>query len=143
MATLQQAIDAIQADLGALDGIRGAPDEAPESINVFPFVVCYPSSGEWRSDIPGAKIGLHTITVELHVARKDLPRDIQKAMAYSESIPNALLKAVATTAGDRFAGTIATFDRITYTFGPLGWGGMETFGFRFQISGVKMQSDIS
>lgn len=143
MATLQQVIDAIQDDLGALTGIREAPDEAPENMNVFPFVVVYPSSGEWRSDIPGNKIGLHTLTVELHVARKDLPRDIQKAMAYSESIPNTLLKAVASTSGDLFASTISTFDRITYTFGPLGWAGVDTLGFRFQVIGVKMQSAIT
>jgi len=143
MATLQQVIDAIQDDLGALTGIREAPDEAPESMNLFPFVVVYPSSGEWRSDTPGGKIGLHTLTVELHVARKDLPRDIQKAMAYSESIPNVLLKTVATVGGDLFDGTIQTFDRITYTFGPLGWAGVDTLGFRFQIVGVKMQSNIT
>lgn len=143
MATLQQVIDQIQADLGALTGIRGSPDEAPEQINQFPFIVCYPISGEWRSDIPGAKIGLHTIGVALHIARKDLPRDIQKAMAYSESIPNALLKVVATTDGDRFNSTIETFDRITYTFGSIGYGGTETVGFVFQILGVKMQSNIT
>jgi len=112
-------------------------------MNVFPFIVTHPGTGEWSSDVPGNKIGLHTITVELHVARKDLPRDIQKAMAYSESIPNALLKAVATVSGDKFDNTISTFDRITYTFGPLGWAGVDTIGFRFQIVGVKMQSNIT
>lgn len=143
MATLQQVIDEIQADLGALTGIRGAPDEAPEQINKFPFIVCYPLSGEWHSDIPGAKIGLHTIAIALHVARKDMPRDIQKAMAYAESIPNALLKVVATQSGDRFNNKIETFDRITYTFGSIGYGGTDTIGFVFQIQGVKMQSNIT
>ena len=143
MATLQQAIDEIAADLGALTGIRGAPDEAPEQISVFPFLVTYASSGEWESDVPGNKRGLHTITVELHVARKDLPRDIAGAMAYSDSIPNALLKAIATTAGDRFNNTIQTFNRVTYTFGTLGWAGVDTIGFRFRIEGVKMQSAIT
>ena len=143
MTTLQQAIDAIQDDLGALTGIRGAPDEPPEKITVFPFIVVYASSGEWRSDVPGNKIGLHVITIEIHVARKDLPRDVEKAMAYSESIPNAMLKAVATVGGDKFASTISTFSRITYTFGPMDWGDLKTLGFRFRLEGVKMQSAIS
>jgi hypothetical protein len=143
MATLQQAIAAIQADVRALTGIEAAPDYAPEQVNGFPFSVVYPTSGEFISDIPGSLKGLHTITIELHIARKDLPRDIAKAMVYVESIPNVLLKTIATPSGDRFGGTISTFARITYEFGPLDWGATQTIGFRFRLEGVKIQKDIT
>jgi len=143
MATLQQVIDEIQADIRALSGIRAAPDEAPEQINIFPFVVAFPGPGTWSSDIPGNKINLASVVVELHVARKDMAKDIQAAMVYENSIPNVLLKAVASTAGDRFNNTVSTFDNITYTFGSLGWGGMDTFGFRWTINGIKLQSNIT
>jgi hypothetical protein len=143
MATLQQAIAAIQADIRALTGIVAAPDYAPEQVNAFPFCIVYPTSGDFVSDIPGSLVGLHTITIELHIARKDLPRDIAQAMVYVESIPNVLLKTIATQGGDRFGGTISTFERITYDFGPLDWGGTQTVGFRFRLVGVKMQKDIT
>lgn len=143
MATLDDAISEIQADIRALEGIRAAPDYAPEQLNVFPFCVVYPGSGEFVSDVPGGMRGLHSITIELHVARKDLPRDIAKAMPYVESIPNALLKTIATQGGDRFGGTISTFARITYEFGPLDWGGTQTIGWRFRIEGVKIQGNIT
>ncbi len=143
MATLDDAIGEIQADIRALDGIRAAPDYAPEQMNAFPFSVVYPGSGEFTSDVPGGMKGLHSITIELHVARKDLPRDIAKAMPFVQSIPNALLKAVATQGGDRFGGTIDTFGRITYEFGPLDWGATQTIGWRFRMEGVKIKGDIT
>jgi hypothetical protein len=143
MATLQQVIDEIQADLRTISGIRAAPDEAPEQINLFPFVVAYPGAGRWYSDVPGSKILLASVIVELHVARKDLSRDIVAAMTYAESVPNKLLYAVAHTSGDRFNNTVSTLGEINYTFGPLGWGGMDTFGFRWTITGIKLQSNIT
>jgi hypothetical protein len=143
MATLQQVIEEIQADLRAISGIRAAPDQAPDQINLFPFVVAFPGPGRWYSNVPGNKILLASIIVELHVARKDLARDIQAAMEFAESIPNALLKPVATETGDCFNNTIATFGEITYTFGPLGWGETDTFGWRWTINNVKLQSNIT
>lgn len=143
MATLDDAISEIQADIRAITGIRAAPDYAPEQMNVFPFSVVYPGSGEFISDVPGVMRGLHSITIELHIGRKDLPRDIQSAMPYVQSIPNKLLKAIATTAGDRFGSTIDTFSRITYEFGPLDWGATQTIGWRFHIEGVKIKNDIT
>ena len=142
MATVQEAIDQIAADLRALTGIRGAPDEPPEQMAVYPFIVCYTRSGSWEIAPVGVRKGLHNIAVELHVARKDLARDVQGAMAYSDSVPNALLKAL-TTSGDRFASTISTFQRISYTFGPMEWAGQATIGFRWTLEGVKIENEIT
>ena len=142
MATLATVIDEIQNDLATISGIRAAPHEPPDQMSAFPFIVCYPVSGEWNSDIPGSKKGLHNIVVELHIARKALPRDVAAALVYCDSIPNMLLKAVSPT-GDLFNNSISTFERITYRFGNLGWGDTATVGFRFEILNVKLQSLIT
>ena len=85
------------------------------------------------------KVGLHNLVVELHVARKDLPRDIQKALVYSESIPNVILlkfKNGTFTA-------IEMLDTITYEFLAMAWAGVDTIGFRFTINQVKMVSTVA
>lgn len=146
MATPQQVITAIMADIQALTGMRGAPDEAPESINDYPYCVAWVESGTWTTDIPGSKIGLINIRLELHIARKDLPRDIRKAMVWADVIPNALLKPVATTTGDRFDGTVGAMGEISFTFGELNYGttnAEKTIGFSFLIRDVKIQTDIT
>lgn len=136
MATLQQAIDRLQELVGAIDGIREAPDEPPENIAVFPFAVAYASGGRWESVSSGWAIAYHTITLELHVSRRDLPRDVQKAMAYSESVIVALYN------DPTLDGTVELINEpIAYTFGPLGWGNTETLGFSFSIP-VKQKQTV-
>ena len=142
MATLEQVIAEVQEDIRALSGIRAAPNLAPEQMNVFPFCVVYPGSGTMSSGVPGEMLGIHSIVIELHIGRKDLPRDIDAALPFVESIPNILLKAVATTAGDRFDNTVDTFTDVTYEFGPLDWGGTATIGWRFRMNGVKLRNNI-
>jgi hypothetical protein len=139
MATLQQAIDEIQTAILSLAGIRDAPSQPPEAMNAFPFVVCYPRTGIWEAQTPETKIGLHNLVVELHVARKDLPRDVEKALAYSESIPNVILLRFK----DGTFTAIQMFDAITYEFLTMGWAGIDTIGFRFTITNVKMVSVIT
>ena len=143
MATLEDFIKAVQDDLGVITGIRKAPDYPPEQLNVFPFIMVYPGKGEWNSDTPGGKRWLGSVIVELHIARVDLARDVEAALGYYESIPNALLKPVATMAGDRFVSTIDTFGTIDEYFGKLDWADTQTIGWRWTINGIKMRSDIT
>ena len=135
MATLQQAIAAIQAKALALEGMREAPDYAPEQLNVFPFAVTYAGSGRWEQ-MAGWKRGLHTVVTEIHIARKDLPRDISTAMPYCETFPNSLL------ADPTLGGVIDAINDVSYVFGPLDWGQTKTIGFRFSIT-LKQQSSIT
>ena len=136
MATLQQAIDRVQALVGAISGIREAPDEPPETMAVFPFAVAYVTGGRWDSISAGWAIGYHTIALELHVSRVDLPRDVQEAMAYSESVANALIGDI--TLND----TVETITSINYTFGPIGWATVPTLGWRYEIE-VKQTQTIT
>jgi hypothetical protein len=139
MTTLQDAIVEIQRNIGTLPGIRRSPDAPPERADTFPFAVSYLGDGDWKEEPAGLKTGLHTIVIEIHVARKDLPRDVTAVMKYAESVPNLIFKRLNV---DSLAGTIQTITSISYTFGSLGWRDVDTIGFQFKINGVKVQSAI-
>lgn len=135
MGTLHDAITKIQGLVGAVSGIRSAPVNAPESANVFPFAVCYPESGTW--EIAGTwKKGLHTVVLEVHVQRRELPRDVSAALQYGETIVNTLFKNPA------LAGVVDTIKNpIVYSFGYLEWAGQQTLGWQFRIK-FKQESEI-
>jgi hypothetical protein len=138
MATLQEAISQIQAEVKGISGIREAPETPPDQINQFPFAICFARTGEYTIGPPEMMTGTHTIVLELHVARKDLTRDVPAAMKYAKSIPLAILMAVMNHTPTAFA----TLERIRYEFGPLNWGATETIGFRFYIEGIMTQDLI-
>lgn len=138
MATLQDAIDEIQAEVRDVAGMRAAPDEPPDSMNHFPFAVCYAHTGSYRIGPPDTMHGIHELYLEVHVARKDLERDIAAAMPFAKSVPDAIFSAYA--AGSLTA--VEVIQRIAYEFGPMTWGGVLTLGFRFTIEGVKTQDGI-
>lgn len=141
MSTLASAISEIQEVIAALSGIKAAPSVPPEQLSgEFPFSVAYPREGSWTQAVQGMKQALHTIVVEIHLQRGDLPSDVTAALPYGESVPNALFKALGT---DRLGGAISTFGQIRYTFGALEWGGMATIGWRFFIEQVKIQSEVT
>ena len=138
MATLQDAIEAIQDVALTLSGVKEAPDYPTEAMNQFPFVVTYAASGTWERESDWKK-GLHTIFAEIHVSRELLPRAIAQTMPYAETFPNALLN------DPTLNGTVDTIvGEIRYTFGRLSLGGNqdEHIGFRFEIQ-VKQQNGIT
>jgi hypothetical protein len=137
MSDVDDVIKGIMDIVGAVSGIRAAPDYPPESINVFPFAVCYPGTGRIIIEPAGVMKGLHEIVLEIHVARKDLSRDVQAAIPFVDSIPLALCGDVT------FGGTTSTWGAIRYQFMPLGWNGVETIGWRFWIESVKVQTSFS
>lgn len=133
--SLQDAITQLQTIIGELDGIRQAPTTAPDKITQFPFAVAYPGGGSFDLRSSGWYKGLHTIILEVHIARKDLPRDIATAMPFIELIPAAL------DANPTLNGAVDTIvSPITYQFQELGWeGDVLTLGFRFNIQ-VKINT---
>ena len=83
--------------------------------------------------------GLHSVNIELHVARKDLPRDYSQVMDLIDQIPNRLMKAHM----DKEFTNLATFGIIDYTFGPLSWANVETLGITYTITGVKVETEVT
>lgn len=140
MASLETVITQVQAYLAGVSGIRKAPSKPPDQINLFPFAVTYPFTGRWTMAPAGSKTGLHDLVIELHVARKDLPRDYALAIAFAESIPNELFLRLKDDS--KWNGTIDTFGDVTYEFLPMTYGGVETLGWRFTVENVKIQSNV-
>jgi hypothetical protein len=140
MSELRDAIREIQAVIQAVPGIRRAPSEPPEQITAFPFALAYTSAGTLQIGPPELMTGLHNIVCEIHISREaELARAIEDALRFSESIPMAIMKGLK----DGTFTAFQTFGEISYTFGPLGWGGLATIGFRFTITNVKIQSVIT
>lgn len=133
---LQDAIAKVQDIAGAVSGIRAHPEYLPESINKFPFLVCYAGSGSFEIGPSGVMKGLHNIILELHVSRQNLPQDAKNVMQYSDSIPLALM------ADPTLGATVSTIGRISYTFGGMQYADQLTLGFRFTLEGVKLQTTI-
>jgi len=134
MATLETACAAIATACAAVSGVRQAPALPPEQITAgnFPFVVTYPDSGTIGYNTPDDAIFLHNIIVEVHTARKDLPRDVDKIFPYIETIPAAIM------ADPTLSTNVQTIGEISYTFGEMNWGDLQTIGIRFTLSEVKL-----
>lgn len=94
--TLAQCIQAIRDDLRTIPGLRNVQDEVPDSLNVFPSIVVYPIGMNWKLGSHSGerekpmRLGLFTIGIELVVARKDLPRDVDVLMTFCDVLPDRL-----------------------------------------------------
>jgi hypothetical protein len=137
MSSLVDVCTAVAALVASISGIRRAPTYPEESLNIFPFVVVYPGAGSENYAVPGERLSLSSIVVELHVARKDMPRDIAAAMPYGDSIPNKLML------DPTVSGKADTFGGIEWTFGELNWGAQQTLGFRFTMLNVKRRNNVT
>ena len=92
--SLLEAVTRVQALIGALSGIKGAPAVIPDNINVYPFVVAYPGPGYWDQPGQGETIeDVGEIVVDLHAGPQDkgINRAATTVLTYWESIPKLLL----------------------------------------------------
>ena len=161
MASIQAVIDEIRADFAADPDLAGVPFPSYplEVLNgPFPAIVAYAGGILWKvgtSDTGSGKPamdGAHTITVQALWPRKDLPRDVAKAMALEFAIPHCLMAGfyrdnwndtvVAlgdANAGDENAirGTFGSFD----TEGGI-WAGMAFIGFDFTVA-VTLEEEVT
>ena len=136
---LKDAVNDIVDELQTISGIRHVPDEPPENNDQFPFAVVYPLTGLYTQGPAQLMKGLHNVNIELHVARKDLPRDYATVMDLIDTIPWELMKKL----NDAGYSNLATLGPIEYTFGPLAWAGVETLGVTYTITGVKVETEIT
>ena len=131
--TLSTAIAWIQGEVAEYRGMRAAPAQPPEGANQFPFSVCYNRNGELANQRSGFADELETIILEVHVSRALLSEAVTRALTYHALVLATLIGAP--TLGD----TVATQNGVRWTFGELGWGGVVTIGYRYEID-VKMHA---
>jgi hypothetical protein len=134
MATLKNAIINLQDDLRTIPGMQAAPYEPPDNIQAYPFCVAYPSAATGTIGAPAGQYRIvYELIIELHVARKDMPRDYDKTAHLLEAVMSKLL-ANPTLGGE---GTIVTefSDRINAQWGVMQWGENqpETIGWQIRV----------
>jgi len=127
VANPADAIAKIQDKWLAITGISNAPDEPPESANVFPFVATFDRSGTLRPRSYGWGQDVVTIYSELHMARTLLTAAISAAYGHKATFLQKLLS------DPTLGGTVSTINEVRYTFGYLNWGEVKTVGYRFEI----------
>ncbi len=141
MGTQLQIIQAIMDIVGAVSGIKEAPDFAPEQLNSFPFAVAFPSEGKHSFSVPGERLFLGNVILEIHVSRVDLPNAVMQSIGFGDTIPAALMNFTASGALP-LKGTCDTFEEISQTFGELNWGDTQTLGYRFTITNIKARTNL-
>jgi hypothetical protein len=118
LPTLVAICAAVQDVVGAVTGIRMAPDTPPEQSAISDVVgYCYPGTGAFTEITTGRASGRHT----LH--RTDYARII----GLGDTVPRALLNA------GTLAGTTLQINEVRYTLGEMQWGGQAEFGWLFEL----------
>ena len=134
------AIGDIIDELQTIGGIKRVPDQPPEKTSDFPFAVVIPGGSSYVAQPARVMTGLHNINIELHVGRKDLPRDYSAIMNVIDTIPYELMK----LRQDGGFSNLETFGNIESS--PLqymSYGGVETIGIVYTLTNVKVMTTIS
>ena len=119
------------------NGIRKAPDSPPDKLSHYPFAVAYPGTGTITKMSSGWKKGLHTIILEIHVARKDMARDVATLIDYEDSLMDLLW----TDSNSGLNSTVDTITEVRFQFGALDYDDIPTIGWRFEID-LKIQDTV-
>lgn len=142
MGTQLEIIQAIMDIVGNVTGIKEAPDYPPEQLGDFPFAVAFPAEGVHQFGVPGERLYLGNVILEIHVSRADLPSAVANSIGFGDTVPNALMNF--TQAGTLpLNGKADTFENILQTFGELNWGDTQTLGYRFTITNIKARTNLS
>lgn len=132
---IYEGIQEIQVLMRELPGVRAAPNEPPDQLTAFPFVVCYVDTGVFRVNTPEDLRGLHNLIIEIHVAYQSLPVAYAQAIRFIEAVPRKLMEGLR----DNRLPSLDTFGEISYTFRALAWGGVATLGCQFVIQNTKVR----
>lgn len=132
--TLAGLLGDVQAAVAAISGVKFAPEYPPENASDFPFVVVYPDAFEGTINTPEDYKMLYDVRVELHIARKDLPTDVETLIPFAESGPKAIFGALVDNA--------YAFERMDGTFGVLAWQEQTTIGYVWTIRRAKIVTAI-
>lgn len=135
---INAAVTYLQTIAAGISGMRQAPAEPTEQAQ-FPFAVSYVAA--LASSVQpsfGHQINLYEIATEIHVARKDLPRDYASIKSYANDFPAAVWGDLNTN-GAALDGCVSTINRISGSLQPSTWGGIDTLAWTFRIE-VKVNS---
>jgi len=133
MATVTEAIQWIQAQLRALDGVRQSYDGPPDKVAGSLTALAYPPNGEIAPSTPvGTRTDFHNVIVQLQVPLKNIERDYATLVPYIEKAAAVIISDL--TWGGNVETITATSRRIPYTLGPATWNGIDILRLQFTVS---------
>ena len=128
MATLQDAIAAIQTEALAMTGIMAAPAYMPGQAPAGPFVITAPATGSLGFQ-DGWIQGEHVVACHILMPRLDLGLAISVLIPYIEVFFKRLV------ANKTLTGNVEWVSRVTYEWVySFAYNGVEHCGPRFDIS---------
>jgi hypothetical protein len=144
MGTLEEAATELMALIEDVSGMKAAPDKPPESINMFPFAVAYPSTGELFQEGYKAYRNRAVLALEVHVGRSNLPTDVDALYPFLERVADVIMDPDNATLSGKVDTIVADEPSggIPWTFGELDWGDTKTLGYRFLVK-VKLKGAIA
>lgn len=120
-----------------VSGIRQSPTNPNETQNDYPFAAIYLMRANTGKGSVGTGKALYTIAIDVLTPRLDLANDLAILDPFIDSIPLALTNEVSDN-GDRFSGTISTFEDIDISYIVTDYNGVPVRGYRFQMNNVKI-----
>jgi len=139
---LDNIIKGVQDIVGAVSGIRCAPDYAPAKLPPGVSGIVLPANGTWNERPSMVKQGLHNVNLFIMCPWADSQKVLTLIIPFGDLIAGALLN-------DRdLGGSCETYEELSYTFGPINWNagpGMpaDAIGFTFTIGGIKHHDTTS
>lgn len=130
--TIREVLTALQEGLEAgLTGLASTPELPPEQAPDFPMLVLYPGGLRSKGNTPEDHLDLWGVVVEIHVARKDLPVDLETVLTFPDDTL-ALIYAILKEEG------LAHGEITGDPWGAMAWGDVQTVGFRFKVADIKL-----
>lgn len=119
-----------------------APDQPPENMAAFPFVITYPITAQPSLMANGYTKVLYTLAVEFHLARGILPSQVAVAEGM---LPRAMNLFLASTTLSETVDTVESSEgMIRVRFGRLSYGGQREvhIGFRIEVP-IKITGQVT
>lgn len=135
MASLEGFIDEVIDVVRGASGIRYAPNDPPSTIATDPAAVVWLASGRNIMAPPGVVTYHHGVRVGLMTGMGNIAVANQRILPRIEPVIEAIW--------GRFLSPGFThcqnIEQITFTYGPIEWGGVWLFGALIDLEGVKIQ----
>jgi hypothetical protein len=131
--TPEAVVTRLQALAATVTGIRNAPSTLPDQIAMFPAAISYLESFEESAGLVGSDNVIYTAVTELHVARKDLPRDY----AVLDGMAALFITAVRNDSRSNTAGTLgiiaSAIGNASGTLAASSWAAQDTLAWNIRV----------
>lgn len=141
MATLEGFLDELIVVVRQASGIRYAPDDPPSSIATDPAAIVWLADGRCTNAPLGVATYLHGIRIGLLTGMANISTANQKILPKIETVIEAIL--AKWQPGVTGFSNAQTLGAITYTYGPVEWGGVWYFGAVIDLEEVKIQRELT